>query len=230
MARTWPSGAAFCCGGGDQGVDLGEGAVFVDVELREGGHDLDSLADLLALEAEFEGDAAGLVGLQAQDGVQGLADDGLGAGVGDLLDVHAALSAGDEHVAAGLAVGGDGEVVLVGDIDARGDEQLGDLEALSARLVADHAVGKHEAGGLGGLLGGSHELDEARLAAAAGVDLGLDDGEGGGGAGFAGDLLVGAGGFLEGLDHDAGGHGDTGLGEEVTGLVFVDLHGFSNDE
>jgi hypothetical protein len=60
-----------------------------------------------------------LVGLEAHEGVDGLLEDGVGVGLGDLLDLDAALGGGDEDVAAGVAVGGDGEVVLVVDVDAR---------------------------------------------------------------------------------------------------------------
>jgi hypothetical protein len=120
---------------------------------------------------------AGLVGLEAHEGVDGLLEDGVGVFLGDLLDLDAALGGGDEDVAPGVAVGGDGEVVLVGDVDAGGDEELGDVEALGAGLGETILLESMKRGGVGGVGGGVDELDEAGLAAAAGVDLGLDDGE-----------------------------------------------------
>ncbi len=87
-----PVRVGLCGVGHDEGVDLGDGAVFVGVELGEGEHDFDGLADLLALEAELEGDLACLVGLEAEDRVDGGFDDGVGVVVCDLLDLDAALA------------------------------------------------------------------------------------------------------------------------------------------
>ena len=78
-------------------------------------------------------------------------------------------------------------------------------------------------GGFGGFVGGFGELDEARFAAAAGVDLSLHDGEGHGLA--CGDGLEGLSRVFDGGDHLARGNGDAEGGEQVTRLVFVDLHG-----
>ncbi len=75
-------------------------------------------------------------------------------------------------------------------------------------------------GGLTGFVRGIGELDAAALTAAAGVDLGLD-GDGDGEVGGDGRGIVGRGGDA------AAGDGDAVSGEELLGLVFVDLHGSS---
>ena len=172
--------------------------------------------------------AARLVGLEAEERVDGLFDDRGGVGRRDVFDVDAPLGGGDEDVAAGGAVGGDGEVILVRDVDARRDEQLADLEPLGAGLRGNHAVAEHEARGVGALFGRADELDEARLAAAAGVDLGLDDGERR--TRLRRDALVCRGGVVDRLDDGAGGDGDSGVVEKLPGLVFVDFHGEGNGE
>ncbi len=130
------------------------------VELGEFEHDCGGLADLLALESHFEGDFVGLVGLEADLGVDGLFDDCVWGVVCDLFDFDAAFAGGDEGVAAGVAVGGDGEVVLVGgvwgavgDVDTCGDEEGVDFEAFGAGLGGDHFVGEHEVRGGGGFGG-----------------------------------------------------------------------------
>ncbi len=56
------------------------------------------------------------------------------------------------------------------------------------------------------------------FAAAAGVDLGFDDGE------RAAELLERGGGFVGGGGHDALRHGDAGFAQQLLGLVFVNLH------
>jgi hypothetical protein len=178
------------------------------------------------------------VRLEAHEGVEGELDDLVGRLVGDFFDLDAALGAGDEDIAAGGAVGGDGEVELggavgfaevgeadlgaLGDVDACGDEEAVDLKAFGAGLGGDHLVGEHELGGFGGGFGGLDELDESGLAAAAGEDLGLDDGELC--SCVVGDLGVGVGGFVGGGDDLSGGDGDVEGGEEVAGLVLVDFH------
>ena len=59
---------------------------------------------LLDAEAELEGELAGLKGLQANRGLDHHLEDGLGLGLGDLLDLHAAALRGDDADALGFAV------------------------------------------------------------------------------------------------------------------------------
>ena len=56
------------------------------------------------------------------------------------------------------------------------------------------------------------------LAAAAGMDLGLDDGH------RPGELDEGIGGRLGRIGHKPAGHGHAGLAEDLLGLEFVNLH------
>ena len=72
------------------------------------------------------------------------------------------------------------------------------------------ACSKASSGGLG-------ELDAAGLAAAAGLDLRLDDGH-------AADLLGGGLRLLGGLDDDAERRGHAVLGEELLRLVLHQIH------
>ncbi len=95
--------------------------------------------------------------------------------VGDLLDVHAALGRGDERNARGRAVDQRREVELLLDRRALFDVEPVDHLALGAGLVGDEGRAENAcrlAAHVGNRL---HDLDAARLAAAAGVDLRLDD-------------------------------------------------------
>lgn len=132
--------------------------------------------------------------------MEGFLEDFFGRFSGDFFDFHAALGGGDHGGCAAGAVDGDAEIIFAGDIDAGCDEEDGDGDAFGAGLIADHAVGEHEFGGFAGFIGGFDELDEPGLSAAAGVDLGFDDADGG---------LH----FFEGFSGGFGGADDFGLGD-----------------
>ena len=72
-----------------------------------------------------------------------------------------------------------------------------------------------------GLVGGLGDLDAAGLAAAADLDLGLDDGHA---AALGADLLGGRAGLLRGGGDGAGEHRHAVLLEHVSGLVFEQIH------
>jgi hypothetical protein len=99
-----------------------------------------------------------------------------------------------------------------------------------AGLDGDQGVAEHLLGVLDGVVGGLDDLDaaevgvllEATLAAAAGVDLRLDDDDG-----VAGGLgqLVGGGAGVVRAEHDPRlRDGDAEAAQELLALVFVDLH------
>jgi hypothetical protein len=114
----------------------------------------------------------------------------------------------------------------VGDVDRFGDHHLAHHAAGLAGLDGDQGLVEHLAGELRGLLGRLDEVDpaleailEVALAAATGVNLGLDD-------------QLGAGEFLRGGSCLFGGGCNLALGardlesiEELLRLVFVDVHG-----
>ena len=133
-------------------------------------------ANLLGVEPEPEAQARGPGRPPADAGDDGLFEDLLGVLGGHLLDVHAALGRGHDRDAAGGAVEGHAEVELVLDVQALLDEQALHLLALGAGLVRDQL---HAEIALHGLLRRRRvalaHLDAAALAAAAGVDLRLDD-------------------------------------------------------
>ena len=103
---------------------------------------------------------------------------------GDLLDVHAALGRADEGDARGDAVDEQREVELAGDVGAVLDVDAVDRLAGGAGLLGDEGAAEHLlglVGGVGDRLGDADAalvagggLLELALAAAAGVDLGLD--------------------------------------------------------
>ena len=105
--------------------------------------------------------------------------------VRDRLDVHAALGRDDDGDAAGAAVDQQSEVEFLVDVDAVGDVEPIDLLAGRAGLDGDQRLAEHLGGVLADLvdrmgeadaaLGVGAEFLELALAAAAGVDLRLDD-------------------------------------------------------
>ena len=151
-----------------------------------------ALRHLLAGEAELERQPAGLERLQAGVGIDVHLEDLLGVRGGDLLDVHAALGAGHQHRHAD----GRGRAPCRRRTRLRcrrlpDDEHLADLLALLAGLLGDQRVLEHHLGdgaASSSLLGMNLTPPksfpcrarvavalEPALAAAAGVDLGLED-------------------------------------------------------
>jgi hypothetical protein len=141
--------------GGDEGVDLDERAVEFPPALVEGLDELAGGLELVALEAEAEGDLPGLETLETDGGVDEDLGDLLGGLLGDLLDLNAALGGGDDDGAGGAAVEEDGEVVLLLDGDGLGEVDGVDLAAGGTGLDGDEGVAEHVLGDIdrfGGVL------------------------------------------------------------------------------
>ena len=171
---------------------------------------VDRLVAQLGREAGLVDDLGRLGLVDAGAGVDRDLLDGVGVGLGDLFDLHTALDARDAEVGPVGAVEQEGEVVLLLDRRAGDHEHPVDREALDLEV-------EDRAGGLLGLLGRLRDLDAAGLAAAAGLDLGLDDDD-------ATDLLRGRASVLGGLDGLAECAGHSVLGEELLRLVLHQVH------
>jgi len=129
--------------------------------------------------------------------------------LGDCLDVHPPLGGEHQDVGTVVAVDGEAEVDLLGDVERALAVDEGHLEALD-----DHADD-----GLGGgarLLRRLGELDAAGLAAAADGDLRLDRDRP--------NLAGSVGRFIRCLGHLSRRYGDAEGGEDLLGLVFEQLH------
>ncbi len=159
-----------------------------------------------------------------------LADDRLRVAGRHLLDLHASRRRRHDErqrrlapapgapgiVDLAVAVEGDGEVELAVDVDGFFHQDAPDLLALGTGLVGDELHAEDLRGVLLGLVGGLGQLHAAALAAAAGVDLGLDHG--------ASAVLFAE---LAGLGrvgrHLASGRRHAVAAQDLLGLVFVDL-------
>ena len=140
---------------------------------------------LAPVRPSFAAQLADLVGLQAGVGIELLLEDQLRRLGGDLLDVHAAFARGHQHRHRRGAVEDDAQVQLAGDVAACFDEHPADRLALGAGLDRDQLLAEQLRGDVLRFVGDFDELHAALLgvvfdrplAAAAGVDLGLHDGE-----------------------------------------------------
>ncbi len=196
--------------GRHQRVDLDEGGVLLDEDGPELLEHAGDLVGQLALEAGRRGDLGGLGRVDAGERVDGDAGQGLGPLDGQGLDLHTALLAGHGQPGAVGAVEQEGDVVLLRDVRALRDHHPLDRVALDvhAQDVAGVALG---------LLGGRRDLDPAGLAAAADLDLRLDDDD-------AADALGRGPRLLRSRGHLAGEHGYAVLLEHVARLVLVQVH------
>ena len=101
--------------GGDEGIDLHQRGVSLDICLVETGHEFDGFVDLRGLEAELECEIARLVGLKADHGIDVFLVDRIGIFCGNFFDLHAAGLRGHEDELRFGAIEDDAEVELAVD-------------------------------------------------------------------------------------------------------------------
>src|SRR6185437_12136689 len=143
----------------------------LDVQLVECRSDRLELGDLRTLEAETEGDLAGLVWLQTGGRMNVDRQNFLGRLVRHFFDVHATGGGRDQGDAPALAIERQRNIHLAIDLRPRFDVNALDGQAFLAGLFSDEARAEHA------FSRGAHRTDIAgelyatRLAAATGVHL-----------------------------------------------------------
>ena len=157
----------------DEGVDLDEGAVMFEKQVVELRHHRRRGPDLVDGDVQRVGDLAGLIRQQAEHGVDGNADDLLRRLLCHLLDVHATRLARHHDDPSGGPVDNHPDVQFALDLKRLLHEYRPDGHALRPGLVRDEVRADQRACGCSRLIGGRYELDAARLAASARVDLRL---------------------------------------------------------
>jgi len=193
--------------GEDERVHLDEGRVLAGVDLVELHEDIGDLLDEVLRESGGPCDLDGLRVVDAAARVDLDAGERLRLLHGELLDLHAALDAGQREVGAVGAVEEHREVELAGDAGAAGDHDATDDVALD--VESEDGPGRCLR-----LIGVLRDLDTAGLSATTGLDLRLDDGH-------AAQLLGSRTHLLGGVGDDARKHRDPVLLKQVSGLVLV---------
>ena len=194
--------------GDGQGIDLhggcvqgpGQGEELADQRRQRGVH---------RPQAGAEDELTQLEGERSPEGMRMEPGDRLGTGFGDLLDLHPASRAQDQDGGAGIAVHGQPQVELAGDLLGHLAPDLPDREALD--LHAED-LGRDPLG----VGRGAGQLDSAGLAPSADRDLSLDRHRPQGAGRQRG--LVGV------ARQPAVRHGDTGRAKALFDLVLQELH------
>src|SRR5208283_812432 len=159
--------------GHDERIDLNHGGIEIAERTVAAEDACDSAADLLQSEAKTEGKLPRLKRLEANCRLDHNLQDFFGMLFGDLLDFHAAEARCDDPHPLDLPVENEAEVNLplerFGDLNI---DSLNDL-ALWAGLIGDEGFAKKLRRRRAHFIIGLAELDASRLAAAAGMDLGL---------------------------------------------------------
>ena len=202
----------------DQRIDLDEREVALEIEPVQRARDALEFHDLLAGEAEAIGEAAALERLQAGGRMDVRAQDALRVLFRDFLDVHAAGRGGNECVLARFAVEQQAEVQLALDRAARFDVHDVDRQPCGVRLRRHEPRAQHGLRRLADFAGRTAELDAAPLAAAARMDLRLDDPDRARQFARRGD------GLRLGRGDPAARHRHAVFGEDALRLVFVKIH------
>jgi hypothetical protein len=207
-------------GGGHQRIDLEQRGVGLAVGVGQCVHELGPRLESVALEAEAEGQLAAQVGVESHIGIEVGLENGVRVLGRDLLDFHAAELRRHHDREAFGAVEHHAEVELAVDRQRLFDEYGANQLALGPGLLGHQCHSEDLIGQLDRFVGVVGELDAAALAAAAGVDLGLDDD-------LAAELL-GRSPCRAGLgDDDASRHRNAVLSQHLFALIFVDFHSSS---
>jgi len=211
--------------GDGQGVDLHLGAVLFDEKAIGGVKKTTGGTKAGRGKAEEDADLAGLVGLEAEAGMNGFPQDGFGIFLRDGLDIHSALLASNDDGAARSAVENDGQIELPGDLSGLTDQNGVDRLTLGPGLMRDEGVTEHVGRDVFDLPGGFDEMNtsletvfEMAFAPPAGMDLGLDDEavtRKAPGNRFS---------LFRGAGDSSTGDGDTRRSEKFPCLIFVDVH------
>src|SRR5690606_2501031 len=107
----------------DQRVDFQQGQIVVGEQFAQADEDVGELLDLVAFQAQFEGQVTTLVRLRAYQGVDGGFQDLLGSLFGNLLDFNAALGGRHEYDTASGAIHYGTQVELLSDVSAGRSEE-----------------------------------------------------------------------------------------------------------
>ena len=206
--------------GQQERIDLDQRRVGLFVGVIKLEHELRRLIDQLGRNAEAESELACLKTAQPDRRIDRLFENKLGRFLGDLFDVHTAGRRGHKNVAAGHAIERDAEIKFLVDRQAFFDQQRLYLVAFGAGLMRDELHSEYLGSDLLCFFGRFGELYAAAFAAAAGVDLGLNDDDVG--AEFA---CCGLGLFRCPRD-DAARNGNAVFFENCLALIFVNLHKF----
>ena len=165
--------------GDDERVDLDLRAVLADEGGVETLHERRGFAHCRCGDVDGVCHARRLERHEPDDRVDVLLDDLLGVLFGDLFDLDAALLGAHHDDAGAEAVNNEGEVKFFFDLRSLFDEQAVDDLALGSRLMRDERLAEQFARVAAHFVGRLCDLDAARFAAAARVDLCLDDDDGG---------------------------------------------------
>ncbi|MNI27536.1 hypothetical protein D3C73_812740 [compost metagenome] len=201
-----------------QRVDFNQRRVGVHVALIQLLEHVHGLGGGVGGQADRVGDLGGLLGGQAGQRVDVFGDDLLGSGVSHFLDVHAAFAGGDEGDLLRGAVSDQRHVVFLLNVGAVFDVQATNLLAFRAGLVRDQLHAQDFRGQLAHVVQRARQLDATALAAAARVNLCLDDPH------RSTQLFSGSHGLVDGKSGDPARHRDAKLLQQFLALILVDFH------
>ena len=203
----------------DKRVRLDEAAILVREAGIEPLHEFHGLANDRLRQVQAVGHARALEGLQADSRVDNLFEDLLRRLGSYGLDIHAARLGAHHHHARCLTVNDKGEIILVTNACAGLDEQALYLFACRARLLRHQRLAQQFIRILPHLSQRFGNLDTARLATAARMDLRLDHRY------RSRQLLCCGDGFLNAEGREAFRHSHTVLFQDLFALIFMDVHG-----
>ena len=208
--------------GGDEGIDLQQRGVALDIGFVQALQKDDCRIDLGRLEPQGKGQLARLPRAKTNHWIDDFLEDGLGSLGRHDFDLHASGLRGHEDQPAGRAIEHNAEIKLAVDGRRLLDQQPLHLLALRTRLMRHQRHAEDVFGESVSLLARPGHFHAAAFSAASGMNLGFDDDARGAlGKQFACHHA----GFLQRVGHFAPGHGYAVFCQDFFCLIFMNLQG-----
>jgi hypothetical protein len=202
----------------DQRVDLDQTDVLFQKQVVKAIHDLGELAYLLRIESHAKAQLTGLVGHETGGRIDSRGYDLLRRFGSNLLDVDATGGRTHEDHRLVRTVDQRTEVKLLLDVGSFCDQHGIDRQCPATGLVGLDGHAQHALGFGPHVVQAGHQLHAACLAAATGMDLGLDHP-------LTTTELLGSGhGFVAIGGHVTARHGNPVLLEQLLGLILMKVH------
>src|SRR5690554_1716372 len=149
-----------------QRVDFQQRQIVVGKQLAQANEDVGELLDLVALQAQLEGQITALVGLRAYQRVDGGLEDLLGSFLGNLLDLDTAFGGSHENDTTGGTVHNRAQVQLLVDISTGFNQDLGNRLTIGVSLIGHQTLAQPLLGEGLGIFPALDQLHTTSLAAA----------------------------------------------------------------
>ncbi len=203
-----------------QRIDFQQRQVVVGEQLAKAYENVGELLDLVAFEAQLECQLTTLIGLRANQRVDGSFQDLLRRLFRNLLDLDTTFGGGHEDDTASGTINYRAQVQFLGDVGAGLNQNLADRLTIGISLVSNQTLTQPLLGEGFCIFLALDQLYTAGFTAATSVNLSLDDPH------IAANLVTGFSRFFRSVDSKTLGYWKAVFSEQLLPLIFVKIHAF----